>query len=87
MKLLSIAVVVTGLLVAFFWNYTIDKAGPHIVIHQRGTYVAETKAGGEFLILQSQQAAECHLGGGCAVFSEREWLQSIMQLLRRGQSL
>lgn len=83
----AIVLVLSGLLALFFWNYTIEKAGPHLVIHERGTFVVETKQGGEFLILNPQQAAECQLGNGCAVFSEREWLQSIMQILRRGQSL
>lgn len=84
---IAIVLVLSGLLALFFWNYTIEKAGPHLVIHQRGTFVVETKQGDEFLILGPQQAAECQLGNGCAVFSEREWVQSILKLLRPGQKL
>lgn len=38
---------------------------------------------GEYLLLKPEQAAECKMGGGCAVFSEREWMQSVIQALRR----
>lgn len=43
--------------------------------------VVPTVRGDEFLVLRAEQAAECKLGGGCAVFSEREWLQAVQQLV------
>jgi hypothetical protein len=53
---------------------------------------AETITGGEYLVLKAEQAKECKEGGGCAVFSEREFHRHVMQmaqilLMQRGKSL
>lgn len=42
--------------------------------------VVETQTGGEFLVLKSEQGKECKDGGGCAVFSEREF-QRVIQMI------
>jgi hypothetical protein len=42
--------------------------------------IVETQGGGEFLVLKSEQGKECKDGGGCAVFSEREF-QRVIQVI------
>jgi hypothetical protein len=42
--------------------------------------IVETQTGGEFLVLKSEQSKECKDGGGCAVFSEREF-QRVIQVI------
>jgi hypothetical protein len=37
---------------------------------------------GEFLFVEEKQANECRLGGECAVFSQREFFQAMMQARR-----
>jgi hypothetical protein len=54
--------------------------------------LVETAMTGEWMLLKDAQAKECKDGGGCAVFSEREFhnavYQTAMQLLmQRGKSL
>lgn len=47
--------------------------------------VQPTLAGNEFLLLKPEQAKECADGGGCAVFSEREFKMAVMGFLRQMQ--
>ena len=48
--------------------------------------LVETAMTGEWMLLKAAQAKECEEGGGCAVFSEREFrnavMQTAMQMLR-----
>lgn len=44
--------------------------------------IVETDVGGEFLILKAEQAKECRDGGGCAVFSQREFSLLLTKALR-----
>jgi hypothetical protein len=47
---------------------------------------AET-VGGDILVMGPQQAKECEDGGGCAIFSEREFLAALSRILqKRSQS-
>lgn len=45
--------------------------------------VMPTVRGDEFLVMRAEQAAECKLAGGCAIFSERELMQALAQLLQQ----
>ena len=57
---------------------------------QRNFSLVETNMGGEYLILHHEQAEECRHGGGCAVWSRREFRAAIQQILlgsQRGQGL
>jgi GGDEF domain-containing protein len=58
-------IVVALAVAAFFFRYSI----------------VETVGGDEFLIVLQKQSAECGSGGGCAVFSHREWVQSVEQIV------
>ena len=53
--------------------------------------VVPTQAGDEYLLLGPVQAAECAMGGGCAVFSQREFRMAVTQIIaqfqRQGKSL
>lgn len=40
---------------------------------------------GDLLLLRHDQAKECEEGGGCAVFSEREFKMAVMGILRQMQ--
>jgi hypothetical protein len=50
--------------------------------------LVETAVTGEWMLLKDAQAKECKEGGGCAVFSEREFsnavMQTAMQMLMQG---
>jgi hypothetical protein len=51
-------------------------------------YSLVTTPAGEFLFLEARQANECRIGGECAVFSQREWLQSLQAfVMQRGGRL
>jgi hypothetical protein len=42
---------------------------------------------GDILVMTPQQAKECEDGGGCAIFSEREFLAALSRILqKRSQS-
>lgn len=60
-----VSVFVAAIVAAFFHYFTL----------------VPTVRGDEYLVLRAEQAAECALGGGCAVFSEREWLQSVQSIV------
>lgn len=47
-------------------------------------YSLVTTPAGEFLFVEATQANECNGGGGCAVFSQREFVMAVHQLSRRG---
>jgi hypothetical protein len=54
--------------------------------------LVETAMTGEWMLLKDAQAKECKEGGGCVVFSEREFHNAVMNtamqlLMRRGKSL
>lgn len=58
-----------------------------IVLVAGGTWAAanfsviETQDG--YLVLNKRQAKECDEGGGCAVFSQREFVIAVQNLMRR----
>lgn len=65
-------IIVALAVAAFFFRYSI----------------IETVQGGEYVIVHDKQNDECQTGGGCAIFSHREWLQSLQQMLmQRGRGL
>ncbi len=48
--------------------------------------VRPTLAGDDLLVLGSKQAKECEDGGGCASFSEREFMAALAPILQRRQN-
>lgn len=44
--------------------------------------VIQTAGGDEFVVVLSTQADECKSGGGCAVFSQREFFRAMAQAMR-----
>ena len=50
--------------------------------------VMKTVIGGDYIVVTEKQAKECKEGGGCAIFSEREFDQTVRMILaQRGKSL
>lgn len=51
--------------------------------------IVEVQSGDEFVVVQRKQADECLKGGGCAIFSQREFEQTLMayitMIIRRQQ--
>ena len=48
--------------------------------------IEPTLQGDDYLVMGEKQAKECAEGGGCAIFSEREFMAAMAAVLQRRQS-
>lgn len=64
-----------------FLIFVICSAIAFVVWASRSYSLQKVQVGDDYLLLAPEQAEECRSGGGCAVFSEREFAQAVARLL------
>lgn len=64
-----------------FLIFVIGAAVAFVIWASRSYSLQKVQVGDDYLLLAPEQAKECAEGGGCAVFSEREFNRAVGRLM------
>lgn len=66
-----------------FLIFVVGLAAAFVVWASRSYTLQKVLVGEDYLLLAPEQAKECESGGGCAIFSAREFERAVFNLLAK----